>query len=146
MHQSIPAAPSPHPPLLPRADPRALAFFFCLRWQIPGGGDSWAVKFPELGTKKEGKCPVLRQHCSLRGRCLKRKGKGVFGRERIGAREERGKETPARKPLFSPSRLLIMYAKITQLWMTSCQISLAATPLFLAIFSLISRTVFLLFS
>ena len=34
----------------------------------------------------------------------------------------RGK--PARKPLFSPSGLLIK--KITQLLMTSCQISLAA--------------------
>ena len=40
MHQSIPPAPSlpSHPP--PRADPRALAFFFCLGWQIPGDGDS----------------------------------------------------------------------------------------------------------
>ena len=38
MHQSIPAAPSPPP--LPRADPRALAFFFCLGWEIPWGGDS----------------------------------------------------------------------------------------------------------
>ena len=49
----------PAPPL--RAYPRALAFF-CLRWQIPRGGDSWAVK---TGTKKEGKCPVLRQHCNI---------------------------------------------------------------------------------
>ena len=57
---------------------------------------------------------------SLRGRRLKGKGKGVLGaRETRGAREEGGREggreTPARKPLFSPSRLLIMYAKITQL-------------------------------
>ena len=44
MHQSIPAAPSPPPPL-----PRTLAFFFCLGWQIPGGGDSWAVKSPGVG-------------------------------------------------------------------------------------------------
>ena len=51
-------------------------------------------------------------------------------RETRGAREEGGRETPARKPLFLPSRLLIMYAKITQLWMTSCQISLAAMRLF----------------
>ena len=29
--------PTPHPP---RADPRALPFFFCLGWQIPGGGVS----------------------------------------------------------------------------------------------------------
>ena len=56
---------------------------------------------------------------SLRGvrRRLKGKGKRVLGaRETQGAREEgEGRETPARKPLFSPSRLLIMYAKITQL-------------------------------
>ena len=36
---------------------------------------------------------------SLRGRRLKGKGKGVFGaRETRGAREERGRETPARGP------------------------------------------------
>ena len=42
-------------------------------------------------------------------------GKGSFRCERnarAGAREEGGKETPARKPLFWPSRLIIMYAKI----------------------------------
>ena len=44
---------------LPRTDPQAIAFV-CLGWQIPGGGDSWAVKSPGVGTKKEGKCPVLR--------------------------------------------------------------------------------------
>ena len=44
MHQSIPAAPSPFPyktpppPLFSQPDPQALAFFFCLGWQIPGGG------------------------------------------------------------------------------------------------------------
>ena len=72
-------------------------------------------------------------------RRLKRKGKGVWGaREARGpdpgakAGEEGGKEMPARRLLFSPSLLLIMYAKITQLWMTSCQISLAAKHLFLA--------------
>ena len=74
---------------------------------------------------------------SLRRRRLEGKGegKGSFRREinaRAWAREEGGKETPARKPLFSPSRLVIMYAKITQLWMTSCQISLAAIHLVLA--------------
>ena len=57
---------------------------------------------------------------SLRRRRLEGKGegKGSFRREinaRAWAREEGGKETPARKPLFSPSRLVIMYAKITQL-------------------------------
>ena len=68
----------------------------------------------------------LSSHASLRGRRLKGKGKGVLGaRETRGAREEGGgRETPARKPLFSPSRLLIMYAR-----MTSCQISLAAMRL-----------------
>ena len=45
-------------------DPRALAFF-CRRWQIPGDGDSWAVNSPGVGTKKEGKCPILRQHCNI---------------------------------------------------------------------------------
>ena len=57
MHQSIPAAPSPPP----GADPRKV--FFCLGWQTPGGGDSWAaVKSPGMGTKKEGNCPVLHQY------------------------------------------------------------------------------------
>ena len=64
MHQSIPAVPSPPTPPPRSADPRALAFF-CLRWQIPRGGDSWAVKSPGVGTKKEGKCPVLCQHCNI---------------------------------------------------------------------------------
>ena len=61
--------------------------------------------------------------------------KGSFRRERNArarAHEEGGKEKPARKPLFLPSRLLIIHAKITQLWMTSCQISLEVIHLFLA--------------
>ena len=33
IHQSIPAAPN-HPP------PAGALAFFCLGWQIPGGGDS----------------------------------------------------------------------------------------------------------
>ena len=48
---------------------------------------------------------------------MERKGNGVLGtRETRGARARREgvRETPARKPLFSTSRLLIMYAKITQ--------------------------------
>ena len=52
MHQSIPAAPSDPPP--PGADPRTLAFF-SLGWQIPGGGDSWAVKSPGWGRQKRAK-------------------------------------------------------------------------------------------
>ena len=43
----------------PRVDPPALAFFSL--WV----GDPWAVKSPGVGTKKEGKCPVLRQHCNI---------------------------------------------------------------------------------
>ena len=64
-----------------------------------------------------------------------RKGKGrELGRE---TRREGGgrRGTPARKPLFSPSRLLIKkVTKITQLWMTSCQISLAAMHVFWSYF------------
>ena len=55
---------------------------------------------------------------SLRGRRLKGKGKGALGKGVLGARGTRGareggvrRGTPARKPLFSPSRL----TKITQL-------------------------------
>ena len=59
------------------------------------------------------------------------------------ARREGGRETPARKPLFLQSRLLIMYAKITQLWMTSCQISLAAMRLFKSYFAYCFSFVFL---
>ena len=69
---------------------------------------------------------------------FERGGKGSFRRGRnakAGEREEGGKETPTRKPLFLPSHLLIMYAKITQQWMTSCQISLAVMHLFLAFVS-----------
>ena len=36
--------------------PRALAIF-CLRWHIPRGGDSWAVKSPAEGTKKVANAP-----------------------------------------------------------------------------------------
>ena len=62
MHQSIPAAPSLPPP---RADPQALACF--LPWMANSRGvkDSWAVKSPGVGTKKEGKYPVLRQNCNI---------------------------------------------------------------------------------
>ena len=57
----------PAPPL--RAYPRALAFF-CLRWQIPGGGDSWAVKSPgPRGWDEKGgqmrRPPSTLQHFSL---------------------------------------------------------------------------------
>ena len=65
------------------------------------------------------------------------------GKREGRARREGGRETPARKPLFSPSRLLIMYAKITQLWMTSCQISLATMRLFKSYFAYCFSFVFL---
>ena len=38
MHQSIPAAPS-RPPVWPSG----ISILFCLGWEIPWGGDSWAV-------------------------------------------------------------------------------------------------------
>lgn len=41
-----------HPRFPPKADPRALAFF-CLGWQIPGGGVSGTVKSPGVRMKKE---------------------------------------------------------------------------------------------
>ena len=56
---------------------------------------------------------------SLRGRRSKGKGKGIRARDHALARREEGggrKGTPARKALFSPSRLLIKrITKITQL-------------------------------
>ena len=55
----------PPPPCLPRAEPPGINIFVCLGWQIPGGGDSWAVKFPGVGTRKEGKCPILHQHHNI---------------------------------------------------------------------------------
>ena len=67
---------------------------------------------------------------SLRGRRSKGKGKGITVRDH--ARGRRG--TPARKPLFSPSCLLIKKIKITQLWMTSCRISLAVMYCFSFVF------------
>ena len=60
---------------------------------------------------------------------------GILGRREMrgqGVLKEGGKEMPARAPLFLPSHLLIMYAKIAHLWMTSCQINLAVMHLFLA--------------
>ena len=86
---------------------------------------------------------VLNRRNSLRGRRLKGKGKGARGKREGRARREGGRERPARKPLFLPSRLLITYAKITQLWMTSCQISLAAMRLFKSYFAYCFSFVFL---
>ena len=65
------------------------------------------------------------------------------GKREGRARREGRRETPARKPLFSPSRLLIMYAKIMQPWMTSCQIGLAAMRLFKSYFAYCFSFVFL---
>ena len=39
-----------------------------------GGGNTWAVKSPGVRTKKEGKCPVLRQHCNIFHRSHSRVG------------------------------------------------------------------------
>ena len=60
MHQSISPAPSAAPPPLQLTPGLGI-----LGWQIPGGGDFWAVKFPGVGTRKEDKFPVLRQHCNI---------------------------------------------------------------------------------
>ena len=66
MHQSIPAAPPPPPPPPPpRADPRALAVFFALDGKFPGVGTLELPNRPGVGTKKEFKCPILRQHCNI---------------------------------------------------------------------------------
>ena len=61
MHQSIPPALRPPPP----GWPPGISIFFALDGKFPGGGDSWAGKSPGVGTKKEGKCPVLRQQCNI---------------------------------------------------------------------------------
>ena len=88
--------------------------------------------------------------CAFRLACVagvwkgrRERGFGARGKREGRARREGGRETPARKPLFSPSRLLIMCAKITQLWMTSCQISLAAMRLFKSYFAYCFSFVFL---
>ena len=57
------AQPQPQPSL--PGWPPPPYHFLCLGWQIPGCGVSWAVKSPGVGTKKEGKCPVIRQHCNI---------------------------------------------------------------------------------
>ena len=63
-------------------------------------------------------CHVKLNNAKPVWQAFEREGKGGLGGEG-NARGARGggggRETPARKPLFSPSRLLIMYAKITQL-------------------------------
>ena len=63
IHESIPAASSPPP----SGWPPGSSIFFCLGWQIPGGGDSWAVKSPGVGRNwGQMPCPLsTRQHFSL---------------------------------------------------------------------------------
>ena len=56
MRQSIPAALS---------QPQALAFFFAFDGKFPGVGTLMLSNPPGVGTQKEGKCPVLRQHCNI---------------------------------------------------------------------------------
>ena len=58
MHQSIP--PAPNPPTPPGWSP-GISIFFGLDGKFLGVGTR-AVKSPRVGTKKEGKCPVLCQH------------------------------------------------------------------------------------
>ena len=65
MHQSIPPAPSPHPPPPSSELTPGHWHFFCSGWQNPGGGGLRAVQSSGAGTKKKGKCPVLRQHCNI---------------------------------------------------------------------------------
>ena len=53
---------------LPPVWPTGISIFFALDGKFPGGGDSWAVNSPGVGTKKEGKClvtPSILQHFSL---------------------------------------------------------------------------------
>ena len=47
----------------PPGRPPGISVFFALDGLIVG--DPWAVKSPGVGTKKEGKCPVLRQHWNI---------------------------------------------------------------------------------
>ena len=48
----IPAAPS-----FPRSDPQALAFFFCLGWQITRGWGLLSCQVPRGGDEKRGQMP-----------------------------------------------------------------------------------------
>ena len=57
MHQTIPPVPSPLPTPTLRW-PLGISIFFALDGKFPGVGTV------EL-SKKEGKCPVFRQHCNL---------------------------------------------------------------------------------
>ena len=89
-------------------------------------------------------CFSLRKLACVAG-VWKGRERGFWARRKRegGARREGGRETPARKTLLFPSRVLIMYAKIAQLWMTSCQISLAAMRLFKSYFAYCFSFVFL---
>ena len=72
----------------------------------------WSLWWGNLVAIDSNDLPVGREFDSLRGRHLKGKGKGVLGvTEMRGVHEEGGRQMPTRKPLFSPSCLLIMYAK-----------------------------------
>ena len=69
---------------------------------------------------------------------------GEFGRET--AREEEGRRGTPTMPMFSPSRLLIIHTKITQLkhvWTSSCQINLSAMHVLFSYFSHCFSIVFL---
>ena len=47
----------------PRTDPPGISIFLALDGKIPWVGTLELSN--SLGTKKEGKCPVLRQHCNI---------------------------------------------------------------------------------
>ena len=66
MYQSIPAATSPPPPT-PPGWPPGISILFALDGKCPGVGtlELSNPPAPGAGTKKEGKCAVLRQHCNI---------------------------------------------------------------------------------
>ena len=67
MHQSIPAAPSApptSPPLLPGWPP-GISIFFALDGKFTEKGTLELSNPPGWEREKEGKCPVLRQHCNI---------------------------------------------------------------------------------
>ena len=57
----------PPPPPPPRADPPGISILFALDGKCPGVGtlELSNPPAPGAGTKKEGKCAVLHQHCNI---------------------------------------------------------------------------------
>ena len=104
---------------------------------------NWTVACLKLDKNSE--MTIFPKWPSLRGRRLEGKGKGVLGaRETRGAREEEGKGGNACQETIVFAIPPTNYVcKITQLWMTSCQISLAAMHLFKSYFTYCFSFVFL---